>query len=116
MNPILRHDSETLLSRAVEFGNLVFLSGIVADDMTPDIADQTRQVLARIDQLLARAGSSKTRILSATLWVADMRDRAAMNEVWSAWTDPDHLPARACVEARMANPRCLVEIMVTAAK
>ena len=70
----------------------------------------------RIDRLLAKCGSHKSKVLSATIWVTDIRNRAPMNEVWTAWTDPKNLPARACVEAKLADPRALVEIMVTAAK
>ena len=73
-------------------------------------------MLAEIDRLLAKCGTSKSKILTATIWVTDIRNRAPMNEAWTAWVDKNNLPARACVEAKLADPACLVEIMVTAAK
>jgi enamine deaminase RidA (YjgF/YER057c/UK114 family) len=88
----------------------------VPKDLKQDIKGQTGQVLAEIDRLLAKCGSGKSKILQATIWVTDIRNRAAMNEVWTAWTDPKNLPARACIEAKLADPACLVEIMVVAAK
>jgi enamine deaminase RidA (YjgF/YER057c/UK114 family) len=113
---IKRHESEKILSHAVEHGNTVYLAGIVADDPSRDVKGQTQDVLAGIDRLLAKCGTDKSRILSATIWLADIRDRPAMNEVWSAWVDPQNLPARACIEAKLADPRMRVEIAVVAAK
>jgi enamine deaminase RidA (YjgF/YER057c/UK114 family) len=113
---ITRHESGPILSLAVEHGGTVYLAGIVAKDLKKDIKGQTREVLAEIDRLLAKGGSSKSKILQATIWVTDIRNRAAMNEAWTAWVDPNNLPARACVEAKLADPACLVEIMVVAAK
>ena len=113
---IVRHESGPILSLAVENGNTVYLAGIVPKNLKNDIKGQTAEVLAEIDRLLAKAGSSKSKLLAANIWVTDIRNRAAMNEVWSAWTDPKNLPVRACVEAKLADPRALVEIMVVAAK
>jgi len=113
---IARHDPSSILSNAVEHGDTVYLAGVVARDLGKDIKGQTREVLDEIDRLLAKAGSGKSKVLSATIWVTDIRNRAPMNEVWTAWTDPRNLPARACVEAKLADPRALVEIMVIAAK
>jgi enamine deaminase RidA (YjgF/YER057c/UK114 family) len=113
---VKRHDPSAILSQAVEHGDTVYLAGIVAKDLKQDIKGQTGEVLAEIDRLLAKCGSSKSKILSATLWVTDIRNRAPMNEVWTAWVDKANLPARACVEAALADPNALVEIMVTAAK
>ncbi|RCW71199.1 RidA family protein [Pseudorhodoferax soli] len=113
---IQRHEPTPILSNAVEHGNTVYLAGIVADDPSADVKGQTQQILQRIDALLARCGSDKSRILSAQIWLTDIGNRAAMNEVWSAWVDPKNLPVRACVESKLADPRLLVEIMVTAAK
>ena len=113
---ITRHDSGPLLSLAVENGNTVYLAGIVARNLKNDIKGQTAEVLAEIDRLLAKAGTGKAKLLAATIWVTDIRNRAPMNEVWTAWVDPKNLPVRACVEAKLADPACLVEIMVTAAK
>jgi len=116
MSDIQRHPCNAILSDAVEYGGLVYLAGQVAEDLTQDIRGQTRQVLAAIDALLAKAGSHKSRILSVNIWLADMRMRDGMNEVWSAWVDPNNLPARATVEAKLASPHMLVEIMLTAAR
>jgi enamine deaminase RidA (YjgF/YER057c/UK114 family) len=113
---IKRHEPEKILSHAVEYGNLVYLAGIVAEDPSRDVKGQTEDVLAGIDRLLAKCGTNKSRILSATIWLTDIRNRPLMNEAWSAWVDPKNLPARACVEAKLADPRVLVEIAVVAAK
>jgi enamine deaminase RidA (YjgF/YER057c/UK114 family) len=113
---IARHDPTSILSNAVEHGNTVYLAGVVAKDLAKDVKGQTQEVLAEIDRLLAKCGSSKSKVLQAQIWVTDIRNRAPMNEVWSAWVDAKNLPARACVEAKLADPRALVEIMVIAAK
>ena len=113
---IARHDPTSILSQAVEHGDTVYLAGIVAKNIDQDVKGQTKDVLADIDRLLAKCGSNKSKILSATIWVTDIRNRAPMNEVWTAWVDPKNLPARACVEAKLADPNALVEIMVIAAK
>jgi len=113
---IVRHESGPILSLAVENGNTVYLAGIVPKDLRNDIKGQTAEVLAEIDRLLAKAGSGKAKLLTATIWLTDIRNRASMNEVWTAWADPRNLPVRACVEAKLADPACLVEIMVVAAK
>ena len=113
---ITRHEPGPILSLAVEHGNTVYLAGLVSKNLKQDIKGQTAEVLAEIDRLLAKAGTSKAKLLAANIWVTDIRNRAAMNEVWTAWTDPKNLPVRACVEAKLADPACLVEIMVTAAK
>jgi len=113
---ITRHESGPILSLAVESGATVYLAGIVPKNLKNDIKGQTAEVLAEIDRLLAKAGTNKSKLLAANIWVTDIRNRAAMNEVWSGWVDPKNLPVRACVEAKLADPACLVEIMVTAAK
>ena len=113
---IVRHESAGILSKAVEYGGLVHLAGVVADDLSQDAKGQSQQILAAIDALLAKCGSNKSKVLSAVIWVSDIRYRAPMNEAWSAWTDAKNLPARACIEAKLADPRALVEIMVVAAK
>jgi enamine deaminase RidA (YjgF/YER057c/UK114 family) len=113
---IKRHEPSQILSSAVEHGNTVYLAGLVADDPSQDVKGQTKQILDKIDRLLAKSGSHKSKVLSANIWVTDIKNRAAMNEVWTAWTDPKNLPARACVEAKLADPRMLVEIMVVAGK
>jgi enamine deaminase RidA (YjgF/YER057c/UK114 family) len=113
---VIRHEPGTILSQAVEHGDTIYLAGIVAKDLKKDVKGQTEEVLAEIDRLLAKAGSSKSKVLQATIWVTDIRNRAAMNEAWTRWVDPKNLPGRACVEAKLADPAALVEIMVTASK
>lgn len=85
-------------------------------DLKKDVKGQTQEVLAEIDRLLAKCGTNKSKILQATIWVTDIRNRPAMNEAWIAWADPKNMPVRACIEAKLADPACLVEIMVVAAK
>ena len=116
MAAITRHEPGPVLSLAAEHGDTVYLAGIVAKDLGKDVKGQTEQVLADIDRLLAKCGSSKSKILQATIWVPDIRLRGPMNEVWSKWADPKNLPCRACIEAKLADPAALVEIMVTASK
>ncbi|NOT09456.1 MAG: RidA family protein [Gemmatimonadales bacterium] len=103
------------LSRAVIHGETVYLCGVVPDP-SGGVADQTRQVLERIDQLLATTGTNKSRLLTAQIWLSDMKHFAAMNGVWNAWVDPTDPPVRACVQAELYHPEVLVEIMVTAAR
>ena len=117
MTDIIRHNPHGgILADAAEFGNLVFVAGQVPEDPTQDITGQTKQVLATIDAVLAKAGTNKSRILSANIWLTDIRNREAMNVVWKGWIDANNLPARATVEAKLADPRMLVEISVIAAK
>ena len=92
------------------------MAGVVADDNMQDGTGQSRQTLDYIDRLLKLAGTDKTKVVSATIWVTDIRSRDAMNEAWNAWTGGQHLPTRACVEAKLADPRMLVEIAVSAVK
>ena len=113
---ITRHDQSAILSQAVVYGDTVYLAGVVAKNLDADVKGQTKEILGEIDRLLGKCGSDKSKILSATIWVTDIRNRAPMNEVWTAWVDTKNLPARACVEAALADPRALVEIMVVAAK
>jgi len=113
---IIRHEPGKFFSGAVEAAGLVFVAGQVADDLAAGIEGQTQQVLAKIDGLLAKAGSSKSKIVSANVWVTDVRNREGMNAVWTKWIDPKNLPARATVEAKLADPRMLVEIACIAAK
>jgi enamine deaminase RidA (YjgF/YER057c/UK114 family) len=92
-----------------------YLAGQVADDPTADLAGQTRQVLAQIDALLKEAGTDKSKILSATIYLPDIGNFAAMNAVWEKWVVPGQTPARATVEAALASPEYSVEIQVIAA-
>jgi enamine deaminase RidA (YjgF/YER057c/UK114 family) len=103
------------MSRIVIHNDTVYLCGQVAADASADIREQTSTMLEKVDTLLAQAGSDREHLLSATLYIRDMKDFAAMNEVWDAWVPQGHAPARACVEARMARPEPLVEVSVVAA-
>lgn len=103
------------MSQGVVHSGTVYLAGQVAEDTAQDVAGQTRQVLAGIDKLLAEAGTDKTRLLTATIVLADMGTFAAMNSVWDAWVSPGNTPARATIEAKLAAPQYRVEIIVTAA-
>jgi enamine deaminase RidA (YjgF/YER057c/UK114 family) len=94
---------------------LVFLAGQVADEPQADITGQTQQVLAQIDDLLFEAGSDKSKLLSATIYLPDMNDFAAMNAVWEKWVVAGQTPARATVQAKLARPEYKVEIQVIAA-
>lgn len=100
---------------AVVHGDVVYLSGIVADDKSLPMKGQTEQVLRKIDAVLASAGTDKSRILSATVYLADINLKDDMNEAWMAWVDRKNLPARAAVGVDL-TPGTLVEIMVCAAK
>ena len=113
---IERIETGPRMSQAVLHGNTVYLAGQVAADFSADITTQTQQVLAKIDDLLARAGSDKSKLLSATIWITDMADFATMNVVWDAWVSPGNCPARACVEAKLAHPDIAVEIGIIAAR
>ena len=103
------------MSQAVIHGDLVFLAGQVGEP-GQSVADQARAALASVDRLLADAGSSRARILSVTIWLADMADFAEMNEVWDAWVDPGNPPARATGEARLATSEYRFEVIVVAAR
>ena len=116
MSRIIRTEPNRILAKAVEHHGFVFVQGVTAKDLTRDITGQTEEVLAAIDAILETHGTDKTRLLQALIWVKDIRDREPMNAVWTAWLPPDGAPARACVQANMADPRVLVEIMVTACK
>ena len=112
---IQRIDAGPRMSEASIHNGIVYLAGQVPEDTSLDIEGQTREVLAAIDALLAQAGSVKTRILRAQIFLADIADFAGMNRAWDAWVVPGNAPARATVEARLARPEWKVEIVVTAA-
>jgi enamine deaminase RidA (YjgF/YER057c/UK114 family) len=112
---IQRHDSGKRISQAVVYGGFVFMAGQVADDTSLDVKGQTAQVLAKIDRLLEKVGSDKTRILSASIWLASYTSYNDVNEIWDAWVPEGHAPARACVESKLAFPHYTVEIGVIAA-
>jgi enamine deaminase RidA (YjgF/YER057c/UK114 family) len=103
------------MSQGTVFGDTVYLAGLTAGDRTLDVRGQTAQVLAKIDHYLAEAGTDKSRLLTAQIWLTDIGNWAEMNEVWSAWIAGHRPPARATVEARLAAEGLRIEIMVTAA-
>lgn len=112
---ITRLDSGSRMSEAVIHGNTIYLAGQVG---TPggSVTQQTKDVLASIDSLLARCGSDKSKILMATIWLADIGTFGEMNAVWDAWVDKSNPPARATSEGKLATPDYKVEIIVVAAK
>jgi len=112
---IERLDTANRMSKAVIHNNTVYFCGQVAKDIPADIANQTMTTLEKIEDLLDRVGSDKSKLLSVTVYIADMKYFSAMNEVWDAWVEPGTAPARACVEAKMARPELLVEMSVIAA-
>lgn len=112
---LTHHDSSERMSKYVIHNGTVYLSGQVPSDATANMREQTEQVLARIDDLLSRAGTDKTRLISAQIWVSSMKEFADMNSVWDAWVAPGRPPVRAAVEAQLANPDWKVEIMAVAA-
>lgn len=114
MSSITRFNVGPRMSEAVAFNGIVWLAGQVG---TPgdSVADQTRQCLAEVDRILVQAGTDKTRILSAQIWLADMAQFSEMNSVWDQWVPLGHTPARATGEAKLAAPGYLVEVIVTAA-
>lgn len=109
------HVGKTLSEAAIHNG-IIYLAGQVAEDVTHNIAGQTREVLAHIDRLLAEAGSDKSCILMCQIFIADIKDFDAMNAVWNEWVADGHAPPRATVEAKLAKPEWLVEMVVTAAQ
>lgn len=113
---IVRHQSAKILSGAVEANGMVYVAGTVADKRPASVKAQTEEILSRIDGLLAQAGSHKSKVVSAQIWLTDIRTRDEMNQAWLAWVDPNNLPARACVETKLAAADMLVEIAVIATK
>jgi len=111
-----RHHTNARMSKIVRHGGLIYLCGqTAAGSAATEIADQTREVLSRIDALLAEAGSDRTRLISALIHLKSMGDFAAMNAVWDDWVPPGTAPARTTVQAQLAWPGLLVEITVAAA-
>ena len=114
MADIKRIECGTRMSEAVIHNGVVYLAGQVGNP-GDSVADQTREVLAQVDRLLAEAGTDKTRILKAQIWLADIADFAEMNAVWDKWVPQGNCPARATGEAKLATPDYKVEVIVTAA-
>lgn len=116
MTDIQRIEPGKRMSEAVIHGGKLYTAGIVADKMVgQSVKAQTQEILQQIDAILAQAGSDKTRILKANIWLADISTFAQMNEAWDAWAVPGKTPARATVEAKLAAPDYAVEIMIEAA-
>jgi enamine deaminase RidA (YjgF/YER057c/UK114 family) len=114
---IERHETGPRMSKAVIHGDTVYLAGIVADNPKgKSTVEQTRSILGQIDSFLATAGTNKSNLLSANIWITDMANFAEMNAVWDAWVSPGNTPARATVEAKLASADYKVEIMVVAAR
>ena len=112
---IQRHNVGKRLSEIVVHGNTVYLAGEVPDDGAKDITGQTEEVLSKSEKLLKQVGSDKSKLLSAQIFLPSMADFAAMNAVWEKWVVPGQTPARATIEAKLANPAYKVEIMCVAA-
>ncbi len=112
---IQRFETGPRMSEMAIHNGTVYLAGQIAEDAGADIRGQTRQVLDAIDALLAQAGSDKGRILHAQIFLTDLGNFAAMNEVWEAWVVPGQTPTRATVQAALAKPEWKIEIVVTAA-
>ena len=110
---IRRIEAGPRMTQAVIHGNTVYLAGQVGAGN--NVAEQTRDILAKVDRLLKAAGSDKSKLLQAIIWLADMKDFAEMNSVWDKWVDPQNTPARATGEAKLAGPEYKVEIIITAA-
>jgi len=116
MTEIKRIQPGPRMSQAVVYGNIAFLAGQVAANAPgASVAEQTKDILAGADKLFAEAGTDKTKLLSATIWITDMATFHEMNGVWDAWVSPGNTPGRACVEAKLAAPQFTVEIAVVAA-
>jgi enamine deaminase RidA (YjgF/YER057c/UK114 family) len=114
---VQRHEVGPRMSKVVVHGNTVYLAGIVADNPKgKSVGDQTKDILKQIDGFLGKAGTDKSKLLSANIWITDMANFAEMNAVWDSWVSPGNTPARATVEAKLASPDYKVEIMVVAAK
>jgi enamine deaminase RidA (YjgF/YER057c/UK114 family) len=112
---IKRVETKPRMSRIVIHNGIAYLCGQVAKDADKGITEQTETMLEKVTALLEQAGSDKEHLLSATIYIKDMKDFAKMNEVWDNWVPEGYAPARACVEAAMARPQLLVEISVIAA-
>ena len=115
MSTIERFDVGARISEMAVHNGVAYLAGQVPEDATQDITGQTAQVLAAIDALLARAGSDKSRILMAQVFITDLADFPGMNKAWDAWVAAGHAPPRATVVAQLARPEWKVEIVVKAA-
>lgn len=115
MSDIVRIVTNPRRGRAVAYNGVIYLGGQTASRKDDDIRGQTQQALAKIDEALDKAGTTRSRLLTAQIWLRDIsRDFAGFNEVWDAWVDPVHAPTRATAQCAMAHPETLIEIIVTA--
>lgn len=113
---VKRIDPNPTMSRAVEYNGMVFLCGLTADNKAASMKEQTAEILAKIDSYLGKAGTDKSKLLTATVYVSDMSKKAEMNDAWHAWVDGENPPTRATVGTVLGSPDTLVEIVVSAAK
>jgi enamine deaminase RidA (YjgF/YER057c/UK114 family) len=113
---IKRTEVGAIMSRMVEHNGVVYLCGLTADDQSASVQGQTQQILARIDKYLAAAGTDKSKLLTATIYLSNMSDKPAMNSVWQTWIDAKNPPTRACVGTALGSAETLVEIVVSAAQ
>jgi enamine deaminase RidA (YjgF/YER057c/UK114 family) len=112
-----RFENGPRMSRVVVHGDTVYLAGLTAEaTVGQSVAEQTKEILARIDALLAQGGTDKSKLLQAVIWLQDIRTVDEFNKVWDAWVVPQSGPARACIEARLQSPAKMIEIQVTAAR
>ena len=116
MSTITRHGMAARYSEASVFNGVIYLAGMVPEGAATDIRGQTQDVLAQIDAHLAAQGSDKTRLLRVQIYLSDIADIGAMNEVWDAWVAPGHAPPRATVQAALADPAWKIEVVATAAQ
>ncbi|WP_201841790.1 RidA family protein [Microvirga zambiensis] len=117
MDEVKRHEVGPRMSQMVACGNMVYTAGVVAVRAPgKSVGEQTADILAKIDDLLAAGGTDKSKILTATIWLSDISSFAEMNRVWDSWVVPGRTPCRACVEAKLAGSEYTVEIQVTAVR
>ena len=117
MSKIERYEVGPRMSQIVVHNGTIYLAGFVAENAPgKSVAEQTADILQQIDKALASVNSDKSRLLQATIWLADMSTFAEMNSVWDKWVSPGNTPVRACVEAKLAQPKWTVEIRVIAAQ
>ncbi len=111
-----RHTRTPIMHRIVEANGVLYFGGIVAEDKSASMRGQTEQILARVGALLSEAGSDKSKVLTATIFITDMGQKDGMNEAWTSWFAPEHLPSRATIGVADLGPKVLIEVVVTAAK
>ena len=116
MAKIIRTEANAIMSKVVEYHGFVFTQGMVARDLSLDVEGQTRDILEQLDSVLEEHGTDSSRLLQAQIWLKDINDRAAFNTLWQAWLPEGEAPARACVQAVLADPRMLVEVMLITTK